>query len=186
MSDCQFFNLRLTTIFYRYTKSRVFRDTICENYKCYLCSESQTLVHLFADCVCSKIFWTDFTSWWNCKNNTQIWLQQRDILCAFHPGEQSFLGINYCLLATRNYIYISAKNKDHFYNIMTFWSGGHYRGAVLVNGEWNHYDGLWKRNSRGKGLQQCRGKWLPPLSLRVHFGEDFALKPGLYPLICRE
>ena len=41
-------------------------------------------------------------------------LQQRDILYAFHPGEQSFLGINYCLLAARNYIYISAKNEDHF------------------------------------------------------------------------
>ena len=27
------------------------------------------------------------------------------------PGEQSFLGINYCLLAARSYIYISAKNK---------------------------------------------------------------------------
>ena len=97
-----------------YSKSRPFRDKITENDKCYLCSGSQTLVHLFADCVCSKIFWTDFTSWWNCKNNTQIRLQQRDILYAFYPGEQSFLGINYCLLAARNYIYISAKNKDHF------------------------------------------------------------------------
>ena len=112
MSDCQFFTLRLTTIFYRYTKSRLFRDKITENDKCYLCSGSQTLVHLFADCVCSKIFWTDFTSWCSCKNNTQIRLQQRDILYAFHPGEQSFLGINYCLLAARNYIYISEKNKD--------------------------------------------------------------------------
>ena len=97
-----------------YTKSRLFRDKITENDKCYLCSESQTLVHLFADCVFSKIFWTDFTSWWNCKNNTQIRLQQHDILYAFHPGKQSFLGINYCLLAARNYIYISAKNEDPF------------------------------------------------------------------------
>ena len=48
-----------------YTKSRLFRDKITENDKCYLCSGSQTLVHLFAlfaDCVCSKVFWTDFTS----------------------------------------------------------------------------------------------------------------------------
>ena len=56
MPDCQFFNLRLTTIFYRYTKSRLFRDKITENDKYYLCSGSQTLVHLFADCVCFKIF----------------------------------------------------------------------------------------------------------------------------------
>ena len=96
------------------TKSRLFRDRITENGKCYLCSGSQTLLHLFADCVLSKIFWTDFTSWWNFKNNTQIRLQQRGILYAFHPGKQSFLGINYCLLAARNYIYISAKNEDPF------------------------------------------------------------------------
>ena len=113
MSDCQFFNLRLTTIFCT-LKSRPFYDKITENDKCYLCSGSrQTLVHLFVDCVFSKIFWTDFTSWWNCKNNMQIRLQQRDILYAFHPGKQSLLGIN-CLLAARNYIYISAKNEDPF------------------------------------------------------------------------
>ena len=38
----------------------------------------------------------------------------RDVLFAFHPGKQSFLGINYCLLAARNCIYISAKNEDPF------------------------------------------------------------------------
>ena len=73
-----------------YTKSRLYRDKITENDKCYLCSGSQTLVHLFADCVFSKIFWTDFTSWWNCKNNTQIRLQQRDIQYAFHSGKCPF------------------------------------------------------------------------------------------------
>ena len=41
---------------------------------------------------------------------------------------------------------------------LTFWIGGHYRGAVLVNGVWHHYDGLWERNSRGQGLKKCTGK----------------------------
>ena len=44
----------------------------------------------------------------------QIKLKQRDILFAFHPGKQSFLGIDYCLLVARNYVYISAKNVDPF------------------------------------------------------------------------
>jgi len=44
----------------------------------------------------------------------QIKLKQHDILFAFHPRKQSFLGINYCLLVARNYIYISAKNEDPF------------------------------------------------------------------------
>ena len=70
--------------------------------------------HLFVDCDFSKVFWIDFTSWWNCKNNTQIVLQPRNILFAFNPGKQSFLGVNYCLLVARNYIYISAKNEDPF------------------------------------------------------------------------
>ena len=106
-----------------YTKSRLFRDKITENDKCYLCSGSQTLAHLFDECDFSKVFWIDFTSWWNCKNNTQIKLQQRDILFAFHPGKQSFLGINYYLLVARNYcnIYISAKNDPFcFTSYLTF------------------------------------------------------------------
>ena len=51
----------------------------------------------------------------------QIKLQQRDILYAFHPGKESFLGINYCLLVARNYIYISANNEDSCFNFyLTF------------------------------------------------------------------
>ena len=45
----------------------------------------------------------------------QIKLQQRGVLFAFQPGKLSLLGINYCLLVARTYIYISAKNEDHFY-----------------------------------------------------------------------
>lgn len=112
MSGCQCFNLRLTTNSVH--KSRLFRDKITDNDKCYLCSGSQTLAYLFVDCEFSNVFWIDFTSWWNCKNNTQIEPQPRNILFAFHPGKQSFLGINYCLFVARNYIYISAKNEDPF------------------------------------------------------------------------
>lgn len=97
-----------------YTKSRLFRDKITENDKCYLCNGSQTLTHLFVECDFSKVFWIEFTSWWNSKNNMQINLQQRDILFALHPEKQSFLGINYCLLVARQYIYIAAKNEDPF------------------------------------------------------------------------
>ena len=114
MSDCQFFSLRLTTTFCTQKVGRLFRDQITENDKCYLCSGSQTLVHLFVDCDFSKVFWIDITSCRSCKNSPQIKFKQRDILYAFHPGKQSFLGINFCLLEARNYIYISAKNEDPF------------------------------------------------------------------------
>ena len=73
-----------------YTKSTLFRDNIKDKDKCYLCSGSQTLGHLFVDCDFSQVFWIDFTSWWSCKKNTQIKLQPRDILFAFYPGKQSF------------------------------------------------------------------------------------------------
>ena len=38
---------------------------------------------------------------------------------------------------------------------LTFWSGGHYRGAVTINGTWNYYDGLWERHNKGQGLKKC-------------------------------
>ena len=98
-----------------YTKSRLFRDKLAENDKCYLCNGRQTLTHLFVECDSSKIFWIKFTSWWNSKNNPQVDnLQQRDILFALHPEKQTFLGINYCLLVARQYIYFAAKNEDPF------------------------------------------------------------------------
>ena len=40
-------------------------------------------------------------------NNMQIKLQQHYIQFAFHPGKQSFLGINYIELMAKNCIYIS-------------------------------------------------------------------------------
>jgi len=51
------------------TKSRLFRDKVTDNDKCYLCSGSQTLAHLFVDYFCdfSKVFWIVFTSWCNSK-----------------------------------------------------------------------------------------------------------------------
>jgi len=76
---------------------------------------SQTLMHLFVECDFSRVFWIEFTFWWNSKNNMQINLQQRDILFALHPEKKSFLGINYCLLVAKQCIYTSnAKNEDPF------------------------------------------------------------------------
>jgi len=59
---------------------------------------------------------------WNCKNNKQTKLQQRDIIFAFHPKKNSFLGINFCLLVARNYIYTAAKTEDLFWftSFLTF------------------------------------------------------------------
>lgn len=33
-------------------------------------------------------------------------------------------------------------------------------------------------------MKAIKSKWLPPLSLRVHLQKAFAVKGGLYPLIC--
>ena len=75
-----------------HTKSRLFRDKITENDKCYLCKRSQTLVHLFVnvDCDFSKVFWTDFTSRWNCKNSTQIRLHSVIFYMLFTQENSTF------------------------------------------------------------------------------------------------
>ena len=36
-------------------------------------------------------------------------------------------------------------------------SGGHYRGAVIINGTWNYNDALWERHNKGQGLKKCAG-----------------------------
>lgn len=41
----------------------------------------------------------------------QINFQQCDILFTLHPEKQSFLGINYCVLVARQYIYIATEMK---------------------------------------------------------------------------
>ena len=65
-----------------------------------------------------------------------------------------------------------------------------HRGAVLRDGVWHHYYGLWERNSRGQGLKQYKGKPSTPsgflLSHCAHFRRDFALKSSLPPVICCE
>ena len=61
-----------------------------------------------------------------------------------------------------NYLNISLLLNRYPLFGLTFWSGGHYRGAVLVNRVWHHYDGLWERNSRGQGLEKCTGKPATP------------------------
>ena len=60
-----------------------------------------------------------------------------------------------------------------------------------MNGVWHHYDGAvgeeFQRAGTAKMYREAvHSKWLPPLSLCVHFRKDFALKSGLYPLICCE
>lgn len=62
---------------------------------------AKLLTHL--ECDTSKVFWANFVSWWNCKNNTQIKVHQRDTLSALHPGKHYLLGTNYCLLVATNY-----------------------------------------------------------------------------------
>ena len=47
--------------------------------------------------------------------------------------------------------------------------------------------GEFQRAGTAKMYREAvHSKWLPPLSLCVHFRKDFALKSGLYPLICCE
>ena len=51
--------------------------------------------------------------------------------------------------------------------------------AVLVNGVWHHYDAVGEEFQRAGTEKMHReavhSKWLPPLSLCVHFRKDFTL-----------
>jgi len=76
-----------------YTKRRLFRDKITENDQCYLRSGNQTLTHLFVECDFSKVFWIDFTSWWNCKYTCKSNSNSMIFCLLFIPENSLFFGI---------------------------------------------------------------------------------------------
>ncbi|KAL9977672.1 hypothetical protein ACROYT_G015104 [Oculina patagonica] len=97
-------------------------------------------------------------------NPTAVDQQQKGILerCEILPTIPFDVSGHLCL----------SRNPDRTYHLfgLTFWSGGHYRGAVLVNGVWHHYDGLWERNTRGQaGLcKNAQGNHAPHKASSFH------------------
>ena len=57
-----------------------------------------TLTHLFVSCPFVKSFWTEFTNWWNTKNDDSIELNEENIIYGFTNNIALQLGLNLSLI----------------------------------------------------------------------------------------
>ena len=97
------------------TNSTLFRDALKETDKCHLCSERQTLAHLFASCSKVKSFWSHFTNWWNFKNSESITLDENMIIYGVANDFSRRLGLNLCLIIAKHYIYTASRKEEEYY-----------------------------------------------------------------------
>ena len=72
------------------TKSSLFRDKITDNDKCYLCSGSQTLGHLFVELIVILVKYFGLISLLGAIVKTKSKLNSNRVIFAFYPGKPSF------------------------------------------------------------------------------------------------
>ena len=78
------------------TNATLFTDSLISSEQCHLCTDKQTLKHLFITCSDVLSFWTHFTSWWHEKNLGMITLSYTGIIYGFtndlplHLGFRNF------------------------------------------------------------------------------------------------
>ena len=97
------------------TNATLFRDALKESDKCHLCSERQTLIHLFATCLKVKSFWSQFTYWWISKNSEPMTLDENRIIYGVTNGFSRRLGLNLCLIIAKHYIYTAFREEEEEY-----------------------------------------------------------------------
>ena len=98
--DLPSFNLKLYITFCQQTQH--FLEThLKKPINVHLCSERQTLAHLFASCSKVKSFWSHFTNWWNFKNSESITLDENMIIYGVANDFSRRLGLNLCLIIAK-------------------------------------------------------------------------------------
>ena len=97
------------------TNSTLYRDKIKDHDKCHLCTQTQTLRHLFVSCPNVQAFWNTFATWWNVKNDDSIELHEKNIIYGFTINSPLRLDLNLCVLIAKYYIYTASKDEQHYY-----------------------------------------------------------------------
>ena len=87
-----------------YTNAKLCKIGYIAKDKCTFCkSESETLIHLFFNCVYSKLFWKDFEFYYYSVSNEQLHLSLQDILLGIIAVQCPLL--NYFLLIAKLYFW---------------------------------------------------------------------------------
>ena len=96
------------------TNATLFRDLIILSEQCHLCTEKQTLIHLFVTCSHVMSFWTHFIDWWNEKNQEVLTLSETNIIYGFTNNLPLRLGLNLCIILAKYYIYNASRREEEY------------------------------------------------------------------------
>ena len=88
------------------TNAILFRDALISSEQCHLCTEKQTLKHLFVTCSHVHSFWTEFTNWWNTNNTEAITLSETEIIYGFTDRLTLRLGLNLCVILAQYILHL--------------------------------------------------------------------------------
>ena len=87
-----------------YTNTKLYKIGYTSDDKCSFCeSEPETLLHLFFNCVYSKLFWKDFEFYFYSLSQEFVHLSLQDVLIGIITSECPLL--NYFLLIAKLYIW---------------------------------------------------------------------------------
>jgi exonuclease III len=88
--------------------------------KCSACQELDTIVHYFCECQQAKYFWNSFIQWWNGVYNTELFLNNSNIMLGITENAVKNEVINACLLLAKWSIYRTKLNDSpiFFYNYL--------------------------------------------------------------------
>ena len=87
-------------------KYLLFKMSISETDRCNLCdSMSQTIIHIFAECVVSQTLWNNISAWILNKTNYNIIFDTKTIILGYLINNNISTSINTIILVTKSYIF---------------------------------------------------------------------------------
>ena len=129
-----------------YTNTKLYKIGYISDDKCSFCkSEPETLLHLFFNCVYSKLFWKDFEFYFCSLSQEFVHLSLQDVLIGIITSECSLL--NYFLLIAKLYIWDCRRSQ-----ILPSLAG--FKIKIKTNFETEKYVCI-----KNKTFDQFRKKW---------------------------
>jgi hypothetical protein len=115
--------------------------------RCSICQELDDLVHYFCGCQQVRYFWNSFIQWWNRVYNTQLFLNNGNIILGITENVDKNEVINACLLLAKWNIYRTKLNESpvFFYNFLRDlkYHLTIEKTIALRNNKLNIYNSMW-------------------------------------------
>jgi hypothetical protein len=116
--------------------------------KCSICQELDTLVHYFCGCQQVRYYWNSFIQWWNSVYDTELFLNNSNILLGKTDKMSTNEVLNSCLILAKWNIYRTKLNESpvFFYNYLCDlkYHLTIEKTIALRNNKLNEYEKMWQ------------------------------------------